>query len=170
MRRGLRQDRHVFGRTREFFAQQYFAEPVASQDGAGARSAALLGKRGGEGQDAAPTLGTDAVNTLPALAGHLETVMAGQRAVHEDMVGIDEREHGAVLLEEVGEEALGFFLHITAQGDERREVSLTLLVERGDVAHVQPLAAELTGQPLRLGILDHATHLRREYLRFMQFT
>ena len=64
------------------------------------------------------------------------------------MVSVDERKHGAVLLEQVGEESLGFLLHGTAERYEGRKVALALLIKRGDVAHVQPLAAELTGQPL----------------------
>jgi hypothetical protein len=35
---------------------------------------------------------------------------------------------------------------------------------------VQPLAAELTGQPLRLGVLDHTTHLGGEHSRLMELT
>ena len=49
-------------------------------------------------------------------------------------------------------------------------MALALLVEHCDVAYVQPLATELTGEPLGLGIFDHATHLGGEYSRVMERT
>ena len=48
------------------------------------------------------------------------------------------------ILEKVGEEALGLLLHGASERDEGREVPLALLIKRSDVAHVQPLATELT--------------------------
>ena len=63
------------------------------------------------------------------------------------MVGVEKREDRPVLLEKIGEESFGFLLHRAPQTGELREVALALLVEGGDIAHVQPLAAELAGQP-----------------------
>ena len=94
--------------------------------------------------------------------------MAGQRAVHENVVGINQRKHGPILLKQIGKETFCLLLHGTTERDERREVPLALLIKRGKVAYVQPLAAELTSKSLRLGIFDHTTHLGGEHLRFMQ--
>ena len=81
-------------------------------------------------------MGADAIDALPALSGHLEPVVPSQRTVHEDMVSVDERKHGAILLEQIGEESLGFLLHGAAERYESREVALALLIKRSDVAHV----------------------------------
>ena len=47
------QRRNALRRLRQTFAEQDFADPIAAQDGAGARGARLLGQRRRLGQDAA---------------------------------------------------------------------------------------------------------------------
>ena len=62
--------------------------------------------------------------------------MAGQRAVYEDVVGINQRKHRPILLKQIGKETFCLLLHGTTERDEGREVPLALLIKRGDVAHM----------------------------------
>ena len=96
--------------------------------------------------------------------------MTSQRSVHEHMVGVNQRKHPPILLEEVREETLGLLLHGAAHRYEGREVSLALLIQRRDIADMQPLATELAGQPGDLGVLDHPAQLHRQHCGLMQFT
>ena len=86
--------------------------------------------------------------------------MRGERPIHKAVIRIQQREHAAVFLEEVDEETHGFLLHVAAQTEEGGEVSLALFIERPDIAHMQPLAAELRGQAADPGIPQHAICLR----------
>lgn len=54
-----------FGRRRQFFAEDDLGEPGAAQDGAVARGSGLFGERGGEPEDAAATLGTNLIHSMP---------------------------------------------------------------------------------------------------------
>ena len=60
-----RQRRHVLRRTRQTLAEQNFANPIAAQDRAGARSARLLGKGGRLAQDSTPGKPLHAVDPAP---------------------------------------------------------------------------------------------------------
>ena len=62
------------------------------------------------------------------------------------MVGVEDIEHGAVALEEVGEEPDGLLVHRAPERGELGEDLLALLVVRVEAADVEPLAGELGGE------------------------
>ena len=105
-------------------------------------------------------------HSAPAHAG--DAVVLGQRLVEERVVGVEDVEHRAVALEEVGEEPDRFLVHRAAEADEGREVPLALLVERVEVVDVQPLAGELGRQAADLVVLEHPPRLGREHLGVAQ--
>ena len=72
--------------------------------------------------------------------------MFGESAIHKTVIGVEQREDGAIRLKEVCEKAHGFLLHGAAQSYKGGEVAFAFFVERFQVAHVQPLAAEFGGE------------------------
>ena len=63
-------------------------------------------------------------------AGHAgDAVVLGQRIIQERVVGVEDVEHRAVVLKQVGEELNRLLVHRAAQADERGEVPLALFVE-----------------------------------------
>ena len=166
--RFLGQDGHAFRRTRQFLTEDDFAEPVAAQDGTGARGAALFREGAGKSEDASTALRANAIDAPPVIPFRIEAVMLRERPVHERVIRIEQRKHGAVLLEQIHEEAHGLLLHVAPQTDERREMALALFIERRDIAHVQPLASKLRGKTAHLRILHHAPGLRRQHFGIAQ--
>jgi hypothetical protein len=79
------------------------------------------------------------------------------------VIGVEQVEHGAVALEEVGEEADRLLVHRAAQRGEGREQPFALLVEfdrsRCRCSHC---AAELAGEAPHAGIAEHAARLGDE--------
>jgi hypothetical protein len=80
--------------------------------------------------------------------------------IHEGVIRIEQADDAAVVLNEVDEEAGDFLLHVVAEVEEGGEVALALFVERGDIADVQVLAAELGGEAAHFVALEHALGLR----------
>ena len=105
-------------------------------------------------------------HSAPGHAG--DAVVLGQRFVQERVVGVEDVQHRAVVLEQVGEELDRLLVHRAAQAGERGEVPLALFVEVLEVVDVQPLAGELGGQPARLGIAQHPPRLGGEHFRLVQ--
>jgi len=75
LRSFLGEHRHALWRTRQLFAEDHFAEPVAAQDRAGACGSGLLRQRGGEAEHPAAALRAQAIHALPVLAFHLQPIM-----------------------------------------------------------------------------------------------
>ncbi len=88
-------------------------------------------------------------------AGHArDAVVLRQRLVQERVVGVEDVQHRAVVLEQVGEEPNRLLVHRAAQAGERREMPLALLVELVEVVDVQPLAGELGRQPAHARVAE----------------
>ena len=95
--------------------------------------------------------------------------MFRERAVHKGVIRIEQREHAAIILKQVDEEAGDFFLHGLAHVHEGGEVALTLFIERGDFADVQVLTAKLGGEAANAFVLHHAFHLSGEHIGLVEF-
>jgi hypothetical protein len=144
----------------QFVTEDDLAEPSAAQDGAVARSSGLFGERGGEAEDAAAALSVEAVDALPfAFRNRSHSASRVVLRIHEGVIRIEQAEDAAVVLDEVDEEAGDFFLHVVAEVEEGGEVALALFVERGDIADVEVLAAELEGETAHFVALEHALGL-----------
>ncbi len=118
----------------------------------------MLGERRREAEDAAAALSVETVDSLP-FAFRIKAIVLRERFVHEGVIRIEQREDAAVVLNEVDEEAGDFLLHVVAEIEEGGEVAFALFIERGDIAHMQPLAAELGGEAAHFVALHHALGL-----------
>ena len=128
----------------------------------------MLCQRGCEAEDATPPFGLNALETLPARAWHIQRVVLGEAGIDEGVIGVEQREHAAVILKEVDEEAYDLLLHIAAQRDEGGEVTLALFIQCLEIAHMQPLAAKLGGEAANSFIFQHAAGLRCEHSGVVQ--
>ena len=63
------------------------------------------------------------------------------------MVSIQDREHGAILLKEIGKEPQGFLIHGATKVFKVRMELLVLFIERIELSHLKPLAREMLCQP-----------------------
>ena len=93
------------------------------------------------------------VDATPLGAAHAgDAVVLRQRVVQERIVGIEDVEHRAVVLEQVGEELDRLFVHRPAQTDERGKVPIALFIEVIEIVDVQPLAGKFGRQPSGPGV------------------
>ena len=101
----LRQQRHVLGRLGQLLAEDHLAEPVAPQDRARPRRPGLRRKRGSQAEDAAAALLPHAIDSPPLRPRHAGNgIVLRQVFVQKRVVGVEQRQDRAVVLEEVGEE------------------------------------------------------------------
>ncbi len=155
-----RQRRHVFWRARQALAEQHFGNPIAAQDGAGARRARLFGKGGRLAQDPPPGEPFHFVDPAPGLsADPRNPVMRGQGLVQKRMVRVENAQHRTVVLKQIGKELDRLFVHRAAQRHEGREVLIALFVQVIEIMNMQPLAGKLRGQPPKARIALHAPQL-----------
>ena len=115
----VRQRRHALGRTGQAVAKQHLADPVSTQDRAGARGAGLLGERGRLGQNSAAHVLLHAVHAPPLGADHAgDAIVFCQILVQKRVVGGQDVRHRAIVLNQVGEEADRFFIHCATEANE----------------------------------------------------
>ena len=88
--------------------------------------------------------------------------------VQERVVRVQDVEHRAVALEEIGEEANRFFIHRAAQAGEAREVPLAFLAQLVEAVDVQPGAGELGRQSPHARVAEHPAGLRGEHVGVAQ--
>ena len=89
----LGQGRHIFGRSRQLFTQQNFADPVAAQDRARARYARLLGKCRRQSQDPTAAEFSHPFDPLPSISVDVfDSIKCGQTTVHKRVIGIQQAE------------------------------------------------------------------------------
>ena len=94
--------------------------------------------------------------------------MLRQIVVQKRVVGVEQRQDRAVVLQEVSEEEDRLLLHRPTQGGERGKHLLTLLVVLCEAVHVEPLRAEFLREPPRLPVAEHPPCLREQDLRLVQ--
>ena len=94
--------------------------------------------------------------------------MFGERAIHEGVVRIEQREHGAIFLKQMSEKLHGFLLEVATHIHERGEVARTLFIQSLQIADMQPLTAKLGGQATDARIFHHATSLGGEHCGIME--
>src|SRR5947199_2751111 len=88
--------RDVLGRPRQFLAEQHFANPVAAQDGTGARRTRLLSQSCRKPQDAAAVVLPNSLRAPPVWARNsLNAVELRQAVVDECVVCVQEAQHRA---------------------------------------------------------------------------
>ena len=159
----FRKLRHTLGRTRQLFAEQHFTKPVAAQDRAGARRAGLFRQRCGLRQDAAARKLLHAVHAPPVVAAaelHVRNaIVLREVGIQERVIRIEDVQHRAVVLEQVGEETNRLLVHRAAQTGEGWEMAVALLAQFIEVVNVQPGAGELRREPARTFVLQHSTRL-----------
>src|SRR5205807_1648334 len=90
-------------------------------------------------------------------------IMLREVGVQERVVGVEDVDHRAVVLEEVSEETNGFLIHRRAQGCEGGEVALAFFAQLIEVVDVQPSAGELSREASHARIAEHAARLRGEH-------
>ena len=82
--------------------------------------------------------------------------MAGQPFVHEGIVGIEQIEHASILVDDGGEQQLGF-------APKRLPQVLVEVGRRGlhvrKITQVEPLSCKVTGERFGLRIRKHPLHL-----------
>jgi len=106
---------------------------------------------------------------LPIVAGDaFDVVEFGEPCVDEGVIGFVDVEEGAIALEEVGEEADGFLIHIASEFAEFGEEGFALFVEGVEVVDVEPLAGELGGESSGFGIGEESTSLGGEDFGLME--
>src|SRR5437899_10961311 len=84
--------------------------------------------------------------------------------VQERVVGVENVEHRAVALEEVGKETNRLLIHRAAQAGEGREMPLALLAQFIEVVDVQPGAGEFSREPAQAWVAEHAASLGGEHV------
>ncbi len=108
----VRQWRHALGWLRQTLAQQHFANPNASKNGARARCSRLLRQRGGLCQHAATRVLSHAVYPSPFLALHTgDTIVFRQLVIQVGIVGQQDIQYRGVIVEQVREELNRLFVH-----------------------------------------------------------
>src|SRR2546423_9592374 len=90
-------------------------------------------------------------------------IMLREVRVQERVVGVEDLEHRAVVLEEISEETNSFLIHRSAQGCEGGEVALTLFAQLIEGVDVQPGAGELSREASHAPVAEHAVRLRGEH-------
>ena len=94
--------------------------------------------------------------------------MRRERFVQERVIGVENVEHRAVALEEVGKEPNRFLIHRPAEPSEGREVTFALFAELVEIVDVQPGAGELLRKAAHARVAEHAMSLGGEHVRFME--
>ena len=156
---------HVLGRPRQLLSQEYFADPVAAQDGTGPGGSRLLAQSRGQRQDTAPPMLLHPPDAAPALSPHaLNAIKLCQSLVDEGVIGIEQAQQGAVALKQIGKEADGLLVHVPAYIGKLGEVLLAFFFDLVEVVDVQPLAGELGGQTPHPAIGQHAPGLPDQHL------
>src|SRR6266540_726329 len=165
----LRELRNPLRRARQAFPEEHLADPVAAQDGTGARGPGLLGEGCGLGEHSAAREPLHPLDAPPLAAAHPgDPVVLRQLLVEEGVVRIQDFQNRSVALEEVGEEPDRLLVHRAAEGGEGGEVPFALLLQVIEVLDHQPPAGELDRQPPDLLVAEHPPQLRHQDLRFAE--
>ena len=164
-RNGVGQLRHVLRRTRQLFAEQHFADPVAAQDRTGPRGSGLLGENRGESKYPAPSVPIDSVDSPPGSPfDSFDAVELRHPFVDERVIRVQKRQERSVFLEQVGEKQDRLFVHVATQISELGKQLLALGFRHRKVVNVQPLAAKLRPQATNAGIFKHSSSLPFQHL------
>ena len=120
----------------------------------------------GHGEEAAAAVAGGIVDAEPLAGGVFDgghAVVLGERGVHEGVLAVEQIEGGAVVLDEVGEEADGLFEHglaeIVVEGGEALAVDGVVLFK---AAEAEPVAGEFGGEAGGAGVLEQAAGLGGE--------
>ena len=168
----LRQTRHILRRLGQFLAKDHLANPITPENGAGARGTRLTRQGGRLSENATARDRAQPRHPFPFVgsseAHRRHSIEACQIGVQEGVVGVEDVEHRAIVLEEVGEETNRLFAHGAAQSAELGKMPLALLVQRLEVVQMQPSQGKLGGQAADLGILEHPPGLGTQDFRPMK--
>ena len=122
-----------------------------------------------ETQESAAAMLPCALHASPGLASNVRlTVELRQSFVGERVVGAQQFEQRAIALNQVGQEPNRFLVHVLAEDGELGKQPFVLRFCRGEIIHMQSLAAELRCQAAYLGLPEHPQRLPLKFLRATQ--
>ena len=166
VRDSVRELRHVLRWTRQLLAEQYFTDPVAAQNGTGARCAGLLGERRGQAENPASTVLLDALDPPPRFTLNASDVVElRQSFVDERVIGVQKTEQRSVALKQIRQKQDRLLVHVRAQLLELGEELHALRFRCGKVVNMQPLAGELRPQAAHASVFEHTSRLLLQHVR-----
>ena len=97
-----------------------------------------------------------------------DAVKAGQALVEEGVIGVQQLEHAAVILDDIPNKQLGLAAHRLAQALVEHREALQVRPDHVDILELEPLPGEILDQRGRLLIAQHPFDLSLEYGRLAQ--
>jgi hypothetical protein len=165
---GFVEVRDVGGRLGRWRIEQIVEHPLAAKHWRGSRGVRGDGEDAALGQHAGPRRRRQ-IDLAELRSRHIrDAVVARQALVQERVAPVDEVEHAAVVPDNRLDEELGFPTHRQTQVVLELRELVAVARQRLEGAELQPLAAEVLRQCMRLRIPQHPPDLERKDLRVAQ--